>query len=507
MGKEGDVNMIPNGDIPVLFLGATAEPPCAALLRHSCRTERVRTSGDLQAQICFALMLSPTALVVGGFGGQPWPGMTDVCQALAESAEVEEADVRFRWIKDKDVPLGAELSAEDETVYVISAVPDHAQRMLRYLGALFAKAQAPPVAVVAPPAPVATPPDYRTAEIKVSEIEQRLSEPIPPAANPWGVPPPPEKQVAAGEKRQVKREKRQAKPQEQVSSSETRQVKREKQVLSREARQVKRIKGVTAGVLAVASAACVGCSVYLAHYAADSAIQKRKTAEIVALYHESEESPAVGSVAYTGSGILRKFSGLYANNSDTRGWLSIPAVEVDRPILQAQDNEYYLTHDAEKGLSRYGALFLDTGNRVLPGQLANNLSIYGHNTKNGSMFGQLSKFREQAFYEENPTFSFDTLYEEKRWVIFAVIITTADQSKSDFFEWRGEERVSTPQKAQAFLDALHERSLIASMVDVAPGDRLLSLTTCCYDYKNARLIVFARELRSGEESALTPAAA
>jgi SrtB family sortase len=190
---------------------------------------------------------------------------------------------------------------------------------------------------------------------------------------------------------------------------------------------------------------------------------------------------------------------LYDRNSDISGWLTIPAIGVNYPVMRTVNNEYYLTHDAERASSRYGALFLDSGNSVLPGQLSLNLSIYGHQTRNGTMFGQLSKYRDLAFYKANPTFSFDTLYEEKKWVVFAVIVTNADpaQDGGRFFEWRNP-GAAEPARIDAFVAQLRQRSLIDSPVEVGPGDRLLSLTTCCYDFKNARLVVFAREMRSNE---------
>ncbi|MDR2525749.1 MAG: class B sortase [Oscillospiraceae bacterium] len=477
-------------EIPVLLLGTAQEPPCAVHLRSPCRVQRIGQHGEFQAQLCFSLMLSDVVLVTGGYGGQAWPGLTEICEALSVSAEVPEESVRFRWIKDREIPLGAEFRAGDALVYVLSTHPEHAARMLRWLDTKLT-ALAPELL---PP-----PPDFRTATIRPAEIERRIAEPTAPtevAENPWEANAPPGKRTG--------REAPKAKESPPGAAAKPEKPpKRE-----RAARDSIRIfKVATAAVLALATAGIVGSGAYLAHYAADSAVQKKKTAEISGLYHGGGGA-AAQPMHYSDGGVLRKFTALFAHNSDTRGWISIPAVGVDRPVLQAQDNEYYLQHDASKTLSRYGALFLDTGDRVLPGRAAMNMSIYGHNTKNGTMFGQLKRFRGQAFYDANRTFSFDTLYEEKQWVIFAVLVLdSAPENPEEFFEWRGESLVDTPQKAEAFIQSLLERSEVDTDVEVIPGDRLLSLATCCDDFKGARLVVFARELRQGEITPAQPAAA
>ncbi len=126
----------------VLVLGTGQRQPYETLLGRARRTERVRESGELPARLCFALQLSATVLVIGGFGGDPWPGMPEICKALSASAGVDENDVQFRWVKGGDVPLGAEFYARGKTVYAISAVPEHAAQMLHYLGGKLAQLSA-----------------------------------------------------------------------------------------------------------------------------------------------------------------------------------------------------------------------------------------------------------------------------------------------------------------------------------------------------------------------------
>ena len=192
--------------------------------------------------------------------------------------------------------------------------------------------------------------------------------------------------------------------------------------------------------------------------------------------------------------MLSRFTSLHAENSDIVGWLSIPAADVDLPVLQGDDNEFYLYHDFNGRFTRYGSIFLCTGKEIHPNRMTRNLSVYGHNTRNGTMFGRLSRFRNIDTLRNNPTFTFTTLYEEIEWVIFALFITNADpaQDNGNFFEYR------ETDVTQELLDDIHARSMITTGVEVRPGDQLLSLTTCTYEFHDARLVVFARQVHDGE---------
>jgi SrtB family sortase len=456
-----------------LLLGTARDPACEGILRQKCKPVRVSDPQEFSAQLCFALLLSPVVLTIGGFDAGALPGMASVCEALALAAEIPERAVRFRWMQEGGVSLGAEFCARGETVYCVSGRPGEQPEVLAWIAAQLAARK-----------------DARAAgNGALQEIQARdvvcAALPAPPSAAPknaW-LQAPSEALPLPQRTKTARKGRTQPKPKVAPQGGK--------------ALRGSAFRTWTTAVLCVAVAAFVGCGGYLVHYAADGLLQRRSNAALTQLYHGGQTRP--GTLSYTGAGMLSKFSALYEANSDLSGWLSIPGAGVDLPVYRAADNEYYLSHSAEKARSRYGALFLDAGNSVMPGQPSQNLSIYGHNTKNGSMFGQLKKFRDLAFYKKNAVFSFDTLYEEKQWVVFAVIVTNADpaQDGGNFFEWR-EANLSNPQSMEAFLEQLRKRSLIESPVEVGSGDRLLSLTTCCYDFKDARLVVFARELRRGE---------
>ena len=98
--------------------------------------------------------------------------------------------------------------------------------------------------------------------------------------------------------------------------------------------------------------------------------------------------------------ILEQYQTLYNENQDLIGWLSIPDTNIDYPVMQCNDNEYYLHHNFYREEDKYGCLYVkDIADVNTP---ATNFIIYGHNMKDGSMFGNLDQYQEQTFYQEHP---------------------------------------------------------------------------------------------------------
>ncbi len=192
--------------------------------------------------------------------------------------------------------------------------------------------------------------------------------------------------------------------------------------------------------------------------------------------------------------IQERFAALLALNSETIGFLTIGDM-IALPVVQRQnDNEFYLKHDFEENESRAGCLFLDGVNRL---ELFDKLLIvYGHNMKNGTMFGQLPNLEFKSVLVKNAVISFDTIYENRKYVPFACFALTADQSEPAYVELRKFQL----NKAQFgdYVDALRARSLWDIPVDVQYGDDVLLLVTCNYSVDDGRFCVALRRLRDGE---------
>jgi len=181
--------------------------------------------------------------------------------------------------------------------------------------------------------------------------------------------------------------------------------------------------------------------------------------------------------AFTASPTARPFesyrvSSLKKENRDTVGWLDIPDADIQYPVVQCADNEYYMTHTFKKKRNASGAIFLDCGNTSDFTDF--NTVIYGHNMKDGSMFAGLREYRHQKFFDEHPYIEVTLLNKKLKYRVFAAYVAK-DGTTIDF---RGQDCATEAQRS-AFIKAARKRSTdIASSYTVSRYDRLLTLVTC-----------------------------
>lgn len=190
------------------------------------------------------------------------------------------------------------------------------------------------------------------------------------------------------------------------------------------------------------------------------------------------------------------FYELQRKNEDIVGWLKIDGV-LEEAVCQ-RDNSYYLTHNALKQKSVTGALFLDEACdlKIVPTQMV----IHGHNMKEGAMFGSLKKYKvkDANFYHKHPFIDFNTLYENGRYVIFAVCEVDVRHSQPDYLPFWQHVRFSSAEVFEAYVEKARTLSHYRCGVTVEPSDRLLTLSTCTGEDENKRLLVMARRIRDDE---------
>ena len=194
---------------------------------------------------------------------------------------------------------------------------------------------------------------------------------------------------------------------------------------------------------------------------------------------------------------------LLLENSDFKGWITISGTPVNNPIYQTDNNEYYLSYNQQRKRSAYGALYFDCENIISEEFTDKNLIVYGHQMKNGTMFGSLKKFKSLNFYKQNPTIEFSTLYKNSTYKIYSIFILNAVKSDDDGYIYNvGRNKFINENDFNAWRNEAYERSVITTSVDVLPEDNILTLITCSSDFPNARLVIMAREVREGESTAV-----
>lgn len=215
--------------------------------------------------------------------------------------------------------------------------------------------------------------------------------------------------------------------------------------------------------------------------------------------NENENVPEVDEHAVDAA----KIQYMLEENSDFKGWITIAGTQVDNPIYQAADNDYYLNRNQLKQKSVYGSLYFDYRNRITETERDKNLIIYGHEMKNGSMFGTLKKLKRLDFYKQYPTLEFSTLYEKHTYKIYSIFILNATREDDDGYIYNVyRQNFNTEEDFNYWADEAFERSIINTGVDVEYDDNILTLITCSNDFPNARLVVMARQLREGESNAI-----
>lgn len=178
------------------------------------------------------------------------------------------------------------------------------------------------------------------------------------------------------------------------------------------------------------------------------------------------------------------FETLRAENPDIIGWIYCADTPINYPIVQGEDNQYYVNHLVDGTALGSGAIFLDFRNYNDFSDL--NSLIYGHNMTNKSMFGSLRYYRDQSYYEEHPVIWIATPEVAYRVDLIAACTTAADSDDYDIF--------TTQEELQLHLEEMINRSTFRSRVNPSVVSRIVTLSTCTYDYDNARYIVIGNLL-------------
>ena len=173
------------------------------------------------------------------------------------------------------------------------------------------------------------------------------------------------------------------------------------------------------------------------------------------------------------------------------GWLSMDGVE---EAVALKDNSFFLNHDVTGGRNSNGAIFLDeeTDLRTRPYTLI----LFGHNMKNGNMFGRLRKYLDRHYFQQHRIIRFDSLYEEGKYAVFAAEKISTIPGTARYYDlWSL--NLNDREKRR---EAIHRLNILAdwdSMLDVQADEQILVLVTCI-DEDTDRLVVAARRMREDE---------
>lgn len=174
------------------------------------------------------------------------------------------------------------------------------------------------------------------------------------------------------------------------------------------------------------------------------------------------------------------FSELMLYYPDIVGWLYCPGTSINYPVVQTDNNEYYLHRLPNGKESAGGSLFVDCTNSW--GFSDANTVIYGHDMKDGTMFGYLHNFESQTYYENHPVFYLLSPGCNYRMDIFCTAVVPDDS-------WIYQAKMDVKQ-LETWIDEADRTSLIRPLTQVnREAEHFLTLSTCSYEYENARFVV------------------
>lgn len=187
-----------------------------------------------------------------------------------------------------------------------------------------------------------------------------------------------------------------------------------------------------------------------------------------------------------------KFAALRDKNSDFIGWISIDGTNLDFPVMYAPTNkDFYLRHDFNKEYSIYGVPYLDEKTTLGANVESDNLIIYGHNMKTGTIFGCLTGYKKADYYQQHPYIEFDTVYGDAQYEVFAAFAIDVVNDTSFVYN----QYVDMDEESyNAYVEEVCRRSDVDTGIRPAYGEQLLTLSTCEYSTDNGRFVVVARRV-------------
>lgn len=247
---------------------------------------------------------------------------------------------------------------------------------------------------------------------------------------------------------------------------------------------------IVIAVLVVIAACCIG---YVVHYyyalnQQESLYEELRVTEAEEVVIDAEVTEQ-GETEQETCEAVYDFDALREENADIYAWITVPGTQVDYPVLQSETDNYYLERNLDDSAGYPGCLYTNKCN--LKDFSDYNTVIYGHNMKNGSMFGCLHSYEDAEFFEENRQIIVYTEEKCLTYEIYAAVKFT-DVYIPAYYD------ATTATGRDAFLAALEDESKnsevshIAENIEIQPEDKIITLSTCVNGEREKRWLIVGR---------------
>lgn len=179
-------------------------------------------------------------------------------------------------------------------------------------------------------------------------------------------------------------------------------------------------------------------------------------------------------------------------NNDFVGVLSIPDTIINYPVMYTKGEDYYLRKSFDKKQSDAGTLFIDKHNSIDP--IDDNIIIYGHNMKNGTMFHELLNYKKESFYKNHKYIYFNKVDNSEKYEIIAVFYSKVYYETDNVFKYYKFYNANNEEELNDYVNNIKELSLYNTNVDAKLGDKFITLSTCEYSQENGRFVVIGKKV-------------
>lgn len=227
---------------------------------------------------------------------------------------------------------------------------------------------------------------------------------------------------------------------------------------------------------------------YISYYIYSNSKDKKDNSEILENININKEE-----ITESKTERILQLEELQKENKDIIGWLEIEGTNINYPVMQTDNNDYYMNHNYKKEYSAPGSLFLDKDFDLING--SSNYLIYGHRNKNGLMFEDLLKYESEDFYKEHKKVKFTTNEEDVEYEILAVFYSRLYyKSEKDVFRYYYFINAENEEEYSNFVTNAKKASIYDTGVNAKYGDQLLTLSTCAYHTEDGRFAIVCKKI-------------
>lgn len=177
---------------------------------------------------------------------------------------------------------------------------------------------------------------------------------------------------------------------------------------------------------------------------------------------------------------------LYDKYEDYRGWIKIDNTNINYPIVQGKDNSFYLDKDINKNYLSSGSIFMNYLNHGFNDE---NTVLFGHHMRNKTMFAQLKKYKEKEFFYGDNDIVIEVENDKVlKYKVFSAYVTDA---KDNYIKTNFDDK----DQYKEFLEDIKNKSQYKSDIDVNENDKIITLSTCSYEFNDARMVVHGKLLK------------